>query len=179
MPSIEPAARRYALAAFELAQEERSMEAWADALEAIAAFMSEADIKAMLENTRVGQEAKLKLIDAGLNGLPPLALNLARLLVHKGRTSLAPAIAAVYGELLEAEKGIAQARAMTEVILTDEERALLEERLKERTGKQIVLQTEVDESLLCGVLIQIGDQLIDASTRSRLRALRESMVGAV
>jgi F-type H+-transporting ATPase subunit delta len=179
MPALEVAARRYAQAAFELASRDKTTDEWASALEAIAEFTSEADIKRVLENTRVGQGTKLQLIGAGLGDLPRLPFNLARLLVSKGRTNLAPDIAVAFRDLVNVERGIAHARARTAVPIDDAELATLTTRLRERTGKNVILETEVDPSLLGGIVIQIGDQLVDASTKARLQALRDNLVGAV
>jgi F-type H+-transporting ATPase subunit delta len=145
----------------------------------MAAFMSEADIRRTLENTRTAPAVKQKLVEAGLGMLPLLVLNLARLLAKKSRTALAPHIAAEFRRLVEEQKGIARARALTAVPLTDLEHEALIRALYERTGKEIVLETEVDPALLGGVVVQIGDRLVDASTRAKLQALRDSLVGAV
>jgi F-type H+-transporting ATPase subunit delta len=55
----------------------------------------------------------------------------------------------------------------------------LQARLRESTGHEVVLETEVDPELLGGLVVQIGDRLIDASTRTRLQALRRQLTGAV
>jgi F-type H+-transporting ATPase subunit delta len=179
VPGLETAAKRYAQAAFELASRDKDIESWAASIDAIAEFMSEADIKRVLENTRVSQETKLQLIGAGLGDLPRMPLNLARLLVRKGRTNLAGDIAAAFRQLVDDESGIAHVYARTAVPIDEAELAALTTRLRDRTGKNVVLETEVDPSLLGGIVIQIGDQLVDASTRARLQALRGSLVGAV
>ena len=179
MATLKLAARRYAQAAFELAMQDGSTDAWSAALDAIAAFMSEADVKSALENTRFAQESKLQLVNAGLNDLPRLPLNLARLLARKGRTNLAGDIATAFKELVEGSKGIAHAHARTAVALNAAQRDAMAQSLGESTGKEVILETEVDPAVLGGVIIQIGDRLIDASTRARLAALRESLVGAV
>ena len=179
MPAIESAARRYAQAAFELAGSGADLEAWAAGLDAIAEFTSEPDIKRVLEATRVPQETKMQLLGAGLGDQSKLVLNLARLLVRKGRSFLAPDIARSFRELLDAQKGVEHAIARTAVALTPAEEEALRQALRARTGKEIILETRVDPSLLGGVVIQIGDQLIDGSTRARLQALRASLVGAV
>jgi F-type H+-transporting ATPase subunit delta len=145
----------------------------------MAAFMSEADIRRTLAHTRTSQEVKQQLIEAGLSTLPPIVLNLARLLAKKGRSALAAAIAAEYHRLAEQQKGVARARATTAVPLTELERNALVGAIHQGTGREVVLETEVDPALLGGVVVQIGDRLVDASTRARLHALRESLVGAV
>jgi F-type H+-transporting ATPase subunit delta len=173
------AAKRYAMAAFELAQERGDTDAWLTAIRQIAEFMGDPEVMRVLENSRVGQEPKQRLIEAALSDLPPLPLNLARLLVRKNRTALAVDIGSQFEQLLEQQRGISRARAITAVPLGDAERNALALRLREQTGKEVLLETGVDPELLGGVVVQIGDRLIDASTRARLRALRENLVRAV
>lgn len=173
------AAKRYSMAAFELAQEHNDSDAWLNAIRQIAEFMGDAEVKRVLENTRVSQEPKQRLIDAALGDLPTLPLNLARLLVRKNRTALAVDIAEQFGRLLEEQRGVSRARATTAVPLADTEREALSRRLAQQTGGEIVLETSVDPELLGGVVVQIGDRLVDASTRSKLRALKSSLTRAL
>jgi F-type H+-transporting ATPase subunit delta len=173
------AAKRYATAALELAHEHNAADSWLKALRQIAEFMGDPSVKQVLENTRVSQDPKQRLIEAALNDLPPLPLNLAKLLVRKNRTGLAVDIADQFEQLLEHQRGVSRARATTAVPLNDAERTALSRRLAEQTGGEVILETAVDPELLGGVVVQIGDRLIDASTRARLRALRNSLVNAV
>jgi F-type H+-transporting ATPase subunit delta len=175
----ELAAKRYSQAAFELASEANDTAAWDQALAQMAEFMSDEEVRKVLENSRVEQAAKQRLIDAALGDLPRLPLNLARLLVKKNRTSLANEIARQYRELSEARDGISRAKAITAVELSDQEKGSLTQRLREQVGHEVIVETEVDPSLLGGVVVQIGDRLIDASTRARLEALRSNLVGVV
>jgi F-type H+-transporting ATPase subunit delta len=173
------AAKRYAMAAFELAQEHNDTDAWLKAVRQIAEFMGDPSVRRVLENTRVSQDPKQRLIEAALNDLPQLPLNLAKLLVRKNRTELAVDIADQFEQLMEHQRGVSRARATTAVPLSDAERTALSQRLAEQTGGEVILETAVDPELLGGVVVQIGDRLIDASTRARLRALRSSLVNAV
>jgi F-type H+-transporting ATPase subunit delta len=173
------AARRYALAAFEIAKERGEIDAWRDAMDQIAEFMTDPEVRRVLENTRVGQEPKQRLIATALADLPTLPLNLARLLVRKHRTALAGDIAVAFRQLIEDERGITRAHARTAVPLSEVEIEALARRLEAQTGHEVILDVEVDPSVLGGVVVQIGDRLIDASTRARLQALRENLVGAL
>ncbi|HLF70722.1 MAG TPA: F0F1 ATP synthase subunit delta [Dehalococcoidia bacterium] len=173
------AAKRYAQAAFELAAQQGNLTQWTNAIDEIARFMSDPAVAGVLENTRADQQAKLQLIDAALNELPPLPLNLAKLLVHKKRTNLAGDIAIEFRRLAEQREGISRVRARTAVPLSDAEREALTQRLRQQTGRNIILETEVDPQLLGGVVVQIGDRLIDASTRAKLESLRQSLQGAI
>jgi F-type H+-transporting ATPase subunit delta len=175
----EIAAKRYAQAAFELAIETNSIAAWSQGLARIAHFLSDGEAARALQNGRVPAETKHRLIDAGLGDLPKGPLNLAHLLVNKGRVGLAVAIAEQFTAMVEAHQGLARARAVTAVELSEADKQALVQRLRDSTGRQVVLETEVDPSILGGVVVQIGDRLLDASTKSRLEALRESLVGAV
>jgi F-type H+-transporting ATPase subunit delta len=172
------AAKRYAMAAFELAQEHKDTDAWLTAVRQMAEFMGDPEVRRVLENTRVGQEPKQRLIDLALSDLPALPLNLARLLVRKNRTALAVDIADQFERLLEEQRGVSRAKATTAVPLGDAERQALFRQLSQRMGGEVVLETEVDPELLGGVVVQIGDRLIDASTRSKLRALRDNLTRA-
>jgi F-type H+-transporting ATPase subunit delta len=173
------AARRYAVAAFEIAKEHGDYDAWGAALTEIAEFMTDPEVKRVLENTRVSREPKRRLVETALGDLPVLPLNLARLLVQKNRTALAPDIATAFRELTEHEQGITRAHATTAVPLSEAEVASLAQRLREQTGGEVILDVDVDPSLLGGLVVQVGDKLIDASTRARLEAMRESLVGAL
>jgi hypothetical protein len=70
----------------------------------MADFMSDGEVRRVLENSRVGQEPKQHLIEAALKDLPELPLNLARLLVRKSRTALARAIQLTFEQLVEEER---------------------------------------------------------------------------
>jgi F-type H+-transporting ATPase subunit delta len=173
------AARRYALAAFEIAKERGEVDSWRTAVDQIAEFMTDPEVRRVLENTRVSQEPKQRLIGAALADLPPLPLNLARLLVRKHRTALAGDIAIAFRQMTEEDRGITRAHARTAVPLSEAEVADLARRLQAQTGNEVILEVEVDPTVLGGVVVQIGDRLIDASTRARLQALRENLVGAL
>ncbi len=179
MAITDLAAKRYARAAFELALEAGALDQWSSAINQIAAFMSDVEAARVLENTRVAVDAKQRVIEAGLGDLPPLPLNLARLLVRKGRTALAADIAAEFAALSEESQGIRRARAVTAVPLGNAAQEALTKRLQEETGKSIILEAEVDPDLIGGLVIQLGDRLVDISTKARLQALRESLTGAV
>jgi F-type H+-transporting ATPase subunit delta len=179
LATADLAAKRYAQAAFEVAQEKGTAPAWSAALDQIGEFMSDPEVAHVLTNTRVLVDAKQRLVETALAGIDALALNLARLLVKKGRTPLAADIATEFKRLTEEQQGISRARAVTAVAMSDAERQALTQRLQEQTGGQVLLETEVDASLIGGLVLQIGDRMIDSSTRARLEALRESLVGAV
>jgi F-type H+-transporting ATPase subunit delta len=172
-------ARRYAEAVFDIALEQESLAQWGADLHGIAGFVSEPDVAAVLGNGRVPRDQKLVLLAAGLEReLSPQAWNLVRLLEDRGRLALAPEILEVFQEKLDEHRGIAKANVTTAVPLSEDEERAIAARLSQITGKQVEVQTNIDESILGGVVARVGDQLIDGSTRTRLLELKRSLAGA-
>ncbi len=171
----EIAARRYGEAAFQIAREGGTEERWSEGLSLMAAVFSDSEIAALMQEARIAAADKMGLAEKALAGVDPLVLNLARLLVHRGRTALAPQIAEAFQELLDAERGIAHALVTTAVPLSDDETRAVAEKLSAISDKQVVVETQVDEGIIGGLVARIGDKLIDGSTRSQLAALKRRL----
>ncbi|MFB3092947.1 MAG: ATP synthase F1 subunit delta [Dehalococcoidia bacterium] len=171
----EIAARRYGEAAFQIARDGGTEERWSEGLSLMAAIFSDSEIAALMQEARISSADKMGLAEKALAGVDPLVLNLARLLVHRGRTALASQIAEAFQELADAERGIAHALVTTAVPLSDDETRAVAEKLSEISDQQVVVETEVDERIIGGLVARIGDKLIDGSTRSRLLALKRRL----
>lgn len=172
------AAKRYAEAAYLIARQDGTEDAWSQGLANLNALYGDPRAPAVFENNRVPLADKRKLIDAALAGVDPNVLNLALLLLRRNRTNLGPQIAEAYQELVDAARGISHATVTTAVPLTDADRAAVETRLAQVTGGPVVIQTTVDETIIGGLIVRIGDRLIDGSTRSSLESLRQRLAGA-
>jgi len=171
----EIAARRYAEAAFEIAREAGTEERWSEGLSLVAAVFSNPEMTAVMQEARISTANKLAAAEQTLAGVDPLVLNLARLLVNRGRTALAAQVAEAFQELLDAQRGIAHAEVTTAVPLSEGEAKAVAAKLGEITGKEVVVETRVDEGIIGGLVARIGDKLIDGSTRSRLAALKRRL----
>jgi F-type H+-transporting ATPase subunit delta len=174
----EPAARRYAEAAYLIAREERREDDWRDGLQSIAALFGDPSAQRFFANSGVPVAQKSQLLDKSLAGLPPDILNLARLLLRRQRTRLAPQVSQAYQEIIDKEKGISHATVTSAVPLSDDEQRAVQKKVEQMTGGTVIIQTAVDETILGGLIVRIGDRLIDGSTRSRLLALRQRIAGA-
>ncbi len=171
------AARRYAQAVFELARESRSEDAWAHDLRQIELLFADPEARDALSSDRVPEEGKHQIIDAALADAQPGARNLARLLVEKGRLESAPSLLACFRDLVDQARGVVTARVTTAVALGDDEQDALRRRLEALTGKRVRLELGVDSEILGGLVVRIGDRLVDGSVRSRLLALKRSLAG--
>ncbi len=172
------AAKRYAEAALILAKEEDKLDAWSEGLAAMGALAGDPQAQALLQSTRVFPADKARLVEHALKGVDPLVLNLARLLLRRRRIALAPQIAEAFQELLDEARGISHAVVTTAVPLSQDEVRAVTQRLTQMTGRVVVVEAQVDESILGGLVVRLGDRLIDGSTRSRLEALRRRLAGA-
>ena len=169
------AARRYGEAAFQIATDQGAEDAWSDGLAAMAAVFSDPDADALLRAARVSYEDKAAFVTKTLEGVDPLLLNLALLLVHRDRTSLGPQVREAFQELLDARRGIAHAVVTTAVPISDSESRAVADKLSEISGARVVVQTQVDDAIIGGLVARIGDKLIDGSTRSRLESLKRRL----
>ena len=174
---IEVAAKRYAQAAFGIARERDELDRWVEDLRAIADLAAQPGVVELLASSRVPFEVKERLLRSGLADVSPLALNLARLLVQKGRIALAGQVRDEYQRLLDEHRGMAQALVLTAVPLSEDEERAVAQRLRELTGKEIVLERRVDPEIMGGLVARVGDRLIDGSTRTRLLELRRKLAG--
>ena len=168
-------AKRYAQAVFEIARETGELDGWQSDLNKIASLGEDAEFAAVMESPPVHFEDKARLLRERLVDVGPLALNLVYLLVVKGRLSIAGDIADGYRRLLDSHRGIERVEVTTAIPLDDEDKLRLAERLGAAVGKKIMLRSEVDTSVMGGIVVRVGDKLIDGSTRSKLLALKREM----
>ncbi len=172
----EQAARRYAQAAMSLAIEANALASWRADLDDIAAVLAESDAAPLLANRRVPLETRLALVERVLD-IQPLALNLAKLLVSKGRSLDARTVAVAFNRMADAVEGIAHAEITTAVDLAPGQAAAIEARLGESLGKKVIVRANTDPAIIGGVVVKVGDHLVDGSVRTRLKQLRRELEG--
>jgi len=178
VPAVsKAAARRYADAVFEIAQSEERLDDWEQELELLAAAFSGAEALTWLATPSVPAADKDRLIQTGLASVSEEARNLARLLVTRGGAELAGPILDAFRLRLDKVRGIAHARVTTAVALSDQDFAAVAERLSAITGQEVKMETAVDPSIIGGLVVRMGDKLIDGSTRARLLDLKRRLAG--
>ncbi len=105
-------------------------------------------------------------------------LRLARLLVERRTIDRLPAIAAEYRRLHNRQAGIVDALVTSASPLTDAETVALRAKVGKMTDRTVHLRVQVDDTLIGGLTVRIGDRLYDASVRGRLERLREQLVAS-
>jgi len=168
-------AKRYAQAVFNIALEREELDRWQSDLRKMANLGEDAAFVAFLESPKLHFDDKARLLSERLGDINPLALNLAYLLVTRGRLAMVGDIADEYQRLLDSYRGIEQAEITTAVPLDEEDKLRLEEHLGAIVGKKVVLKPEIDSSLIGGIIARFGGKLLDGSTRSKLAALKKEL----
>ena len=176
MARRDSAARRYAEAAFEVGTRDGSLGAWRSELDLAAARLSDEQAMSALSNPAIPLDQRSVATAALLEGVASGPVqNLIQLLLRRGRIEELPRVAAEFRRLDDRRQGLTHASVVSAAPLTDDERSALISRLESTTGGRIDLQTSVDPSLLGGLVVRVGDRLIDGSVRGRLERLRNQL----
>jgi F-type H+-transporting ATPase subunit delta len=171
------AGRRYAEAAFELAQRDGSLDAWQRDLSLAAATVADERVAAIVDNPAVPHAERDRLVSNLLGDhISRPTLNLVRLLVQRGKVDLLAQVAREYDRLLREQRGIVEAVVTTPVPLSDGETIAIRDRLAAVTGSEVQLRSELDPALIGGLTVRVGDRLLDASVRGRLDRLRDQLI---
>lgn len=176
----EVIARNYAETLFTLAERHggrTTAEEYQRALDDLASLLeSEPRVREFLETPRISAEQKRQALRATLAGrVPDLFLRFVMVLVERRRQGLISEIAAAYRELVDEAMG----RIRVSVVVSQAPDAALAEDIRRgleaRLGKAVIPQFAVDPDILGGVVVRVGDQILDGSVRSRLAHLRRRM----
>ena len=177
MARRDTAPRRYAEAAFEIAQRDGTVERWRSELEAASAIVGDERALRALANPSVPIDQRSVAVAALLQGIASDPVqNLIQLLLRRGRIEGLPRVAAEFRRLDDRRQGITHATATSAAPLTPDEVQALTERLERSTGGRIALDVQVDPSLLGGLVVRVGDRMIDGSVRGRLERLRSQLI---
>lgn len=176
MVEITTVARPYAKAAFEYARGEGQLAAWSSMLALAATVVADADFKQYLARPILGAEQQAdavlkvcgdRLDTAGKNFISNLAAN--------KRLAILPAISAQFDALRAQAEGVVDVQVTTAQALDDAQTRSLAQTLTQKLSRQVSISSDVDASLIGGVVIRAGDTVIDASVRGKLAQLSATL----
>jgi F-type H+-transporting ATPase subunit delta len=170
-----PKARRYARAAFDIAVGEDRLEGWLQDILRAQEALEDDTLRTYLELRKVVLTSKVDVIRETLSGISPLVQNLIGLLVSRDAVGLLPQIAEEYQRLMDAHLGRERAEVITAHPLEDQQRERLGRWLGRLLGKEVVLTSREDPEVLGGLVVRVGDSIIDGSTKGRLEAMRKDL----
>lgn len=172
-------ARNYADTLFALARRRGggAAEEYGGGLDELASLLQrEPRIRAFLETPRVDLEAKRAALCEALGGrVPPTLLHFLLVVLEKRRQGSLGEIAEAYQALVDEAHGRARAEVTLAEPPDDALRSEIVAALERRLGKQVVASWRTDRDLLGGVVVRVGDQILDGSVRRRLGDLRGRM----
>lgn len=172
------AVERYAKALFQLAKEQGIVPAVRAELRGLGSLLEgNAELREVLMQPLhpAAQRRAVLASVAELLAASTLLKNFYSFLIDQRRLVSFAAIEEAYGELADADAGLAKAHVRTAAPLSDEQRNRLQSALGARAGGDVELDVEIDASLLGGVVAQIGDTVYDGSLKSQLQQLRASL----
>ncbi len=169
------AGQRYARALFDLAVEKDAMDQWASDLALLADAMQDEQFNLFLKHAEVPLERKIESLATVLAEIDPMVRNLGSLLVTRNSVDSIGDVAEAYSRLVDDRLGRQRIEVTTAVELEPDEADRIRQFVVGLIQREVVMTTRVDESILGGMVIQIGDRLMDGSTRSKLEVLRKQI----
>ena len=173
-------AGRYAMALFELARDERQLETVGASLDALKRALAESeDLRTLVSSPLVsrGESERAAAATAEAIGLDPLTSNFVGVLARNRRLSQLRNVIRAFEMLSARHRGEVTAEVVSAHPLSDDQVAALKSNLKDRTGRDIAVDLAVEPSILGGLVVKVGSQMIDGSIRTRLNTLAHAMKG--
>lgn len=170
--------RIYTQPLFELAVESNSLNAVGSELEALAKLFQQVPVLVeYLESPGVSRTAKLELIRKTYDQPPSqFLMNFLDLVLRKGRQEILPYAWDAFKQLWDDYNQHLEVKAVTAVELTEPQKKALAEKIAQRTGKKVTVKNILDPTVLGGLRLQIGHQLLDATIVSLLSNLKYSLL---
>ena len=176
MAELTTVARPYAKAAFQFAEEKGQLAEWSTMLSFTAAVVEDSAVAEILDDPKLTTDQQLEMFtQVCADQLDEGGKNFVALLAGNKRLSALSAISELY-EMLKAEREQSVDVKITSAFeVTTDQVNNLADALKKRLDRQVNIESEVDQSLIGGLIIHAGDIVIDGSVRGKLAKLAETM----
>jgi F-type H+-transporting ATPase subunit delta len=171
-------ARNYADALLELARRAGDRRGWGRMIQDVAdAIGADRSLRLFLESPRVSAEQKNAVLSRALQDRAPRHfVRFLQALVSKGRQRLIPEVATEYHALLDEAEGRVHAQVTVARPTSDADREIIVRELSRTLGKEVVPHLVVNPAIIGGVVVKVGDRVMDGSVRRRLGRLRERLL---
>lgn len=177
---VDPMAKAYAHALYQVAQAEERVDRVEDELFQIRKLIEKQhELQDFLRDHNISSEAKKKALSEILGkDISQLTLNHLEFVVDQERASLIPQIAQAFSDLILTTRNQIMAEVTTAIPLTPELAEKLRNKLSKATGQEVIVKNLVDESILGGAIVRLGDKVINGSIKHNLEELHENLVSA-
>ncbi len=170
--------KTYGDALFAVALEEDRMDELFEAVKAVAGILrANEEFGKLLNHPKIAKEEKLKVVEEVFkNHIPKEITGMLLLLIKKGHAGEILSVLDYFIALVKKEKKIGTANVTTAVPLRDKKKSEIEQKLLETTEyKSLEMCYSVDESLIGGMIIRIGDRVVDSSIKTKLYELSKDV----
>jgi F-type H+-transporting ATPase subunit delta len=172
-------ARVYAQALFDAAREAGRVDPVRRELgDFVAALAASASLRDVLADPRVDEGAKRRVLAELTHDAEPLVSNTLKLLQEKGRFDIVAGLHEELEAMVAAEAEVVEVEVISAVQLGPDAERRLAAKVAEATGRRVELTQKVDAGVLGGLVVRVGDVIVDGSLRSRIRQLRQRLVTA-
>ncbi len=173
---MEEIATVYARSLFEVAKEAGKLDVVREQLGAIAdAVAADRDLQVFLFSPYFSSAEKKDGLEKAISDADPMVVNFLELLVDNHRMPALMRVSRSYDALWKQENNLLPVRVTSAVELDEETVRNIGERIGEQTGRRVELSSSVDADLLGGIVVRVGNSIIDASIRNRLEQLRRQV----
>jgi len=177
-PSVSGVSGRYATALFELARDEKSIDAVKADLDKFDAMLNDsADLKRLVRSPVFAAETQARAISAVLDkaGISGISANFLKVLTANRRLFAVADVIRAFNALVAKFKGEASADVTVAEPLSDKNLDALKSALKTISGKDVTLNVKVDPSIIGGLVVKLGSRMVDSSLRTKLNSIKHAM----
>ena len=177
-PSVSGVSGRYATALFELARDEKSIDAVRADLDRFDAMLNDsADLKRLVRSPVFAADAQSKALSAVLDkaGITGISANFLKVLTANRRLFAVSDVIRAFRALVARFKGEASADVTVAEPLSDKNLDALKTALKAVSGKDVTLHVKVDPSIIGGLVVKLGSRMVDSSLRTKLNSIKHAM----
>jgi F-type H+-transporting ATPase subunit delta len=177
-PSVSGVSGRYATALFELARDEKSIDAVRADLDRFEAMLADsADLKRLVRSPVFSADAQSKALSAVLAQaeISGISANFLKVLTAKRRLFVVTDVIRAFRALVAKFKGEATADVTVAETLNEKNLDALKTALKSVTGKDVTLNVNVDPSIIGGLVVKLGSRMVDSSLRTKLNSIKHAM----
>ena len=173
-------AKNYAEALLLLARKANDLDGWGAAVNGVVAAMeNDARLRRFLEAPQISAAEKSSVLGKAFEGkLPKMMVRFLQKLVQNRRQMLLPQIAIEYGNLVDETSGRIHAQVTLSRDASDADRKVIADQLSRAFAKTVVPHMSVNPDILGGVVVKVGDRVMDGSVRKRLKTLKARIVSA-
>jgi F-type H+-transporting ATPase subunit delta len=176
---VEEIASVYARSLFEVASEQDKLDEIREQLGEFAGTLSEnQEMQVFFFSPYLSTEEKKQGLEKSVEGADEVLVNFLELLIEKHRMPVVFRIRRVYDTLWEEENRLLPVHVTSAVDLDRDVVEQIGDRIAEQTGRKVELSSEVQPDILGGIVVRVGNSILDASIRNRLEQLRKQVARA-